>query len=40
VLAKVKAIRLLQVLQLLKDPDKESSLLARRWIGMKSAIGS
>jgi hypothetical protein len=33
--AKVKAIRLMQVLQVLRDPDKTSSVLARRWIGVR-----
>lgn len=32
---KVKAIRLMQTLQVLKDPDKSSSVLARRWIGVR-----
>lgn len=31
--AKVKAIRTMQVLQVLRDPGKASSVLAGRWIG-------
>jgi hypothetical protein len=33
--SKVKAMRLIQIIQFLKDPDKEAALLARRWIGIK-----
>jgi hypothetical protein len=33
--AKVKAIRLMQAIQVLKEPDKESSLLARPWLGIR-----
>jgi hypothetical protein len=33
--ANVKAIRLMQTLQVLEDPDKSSSLLAWRWIGVR-----
>jgi hypothetical protein len=33
--AKVKAIRLMQAISVLKDPDKASSVLARRWIGVR-----
>jgi hypothetical protein len=33
--SKVKAVRLMQVISVLKDPDKASSVLARRWIGVR-----
>jgi hypothetical protein len=33
--AKVKAMRLMHLVRVLKDPDKVSSVLARRWTGLK-----